>query len=131
MRRLHPPDDEPHRRGVGLTPEGDVGGLGHVGGPLHPVWDGPPVRLGYRLDQIAQGLALADGDGEADLRLATDGHDGMGIEAAVGPHRELSFGAGVAYPPHRLPQEVGGTPNGVGPALPQPGHQHLTAASSG
>ena len=63
--------------------------------------DGPPVRLGYRLDQIAQ--ALADGDGEADLRLAADGRDGMGIEAAVGPHCELSFGVGVAYPPHGLP----------------------------
>ena len=23
-RRLHPPDDEPHRRGVGLSPEGSV-----------------------------------------------------------------------------------------------------------
>ena len=28
-RGLHPPDDEPHRRGVGLTLEGGVAGLGH------------------------------------------------------------------------------------------------------
>ena len=28
-RRLHPPDDEPHRRGVGFTLEGGIGGLGH------------------------------------------------------------------------------------------------------
>ena len=53
----------------------------------------------------------------------------MGVEAAVGPHRELSPGPGVAHPPHRLPQEVGGTPSGVGPALAQPGHQHVAGAS--
>ena len=28
-RGLHPPDDEPYRRGAGLTLEGGVGGLGH------------------------------------------------------------------------------------------------------
>ena len=37
--RLHPPDDEPYRRGI---------------------------RLGYRLDEIPQAFVLADGDGEAD-----------------------------------------------------------------
>ncbi len=52
----------------------------------------------------------------------------MGIEAAVGPHGELSPGPGVAHPPHRLPQEVGGAPGGVGPALAQPGHQHVAGA---
>ena len=57
------------------------------------------------------------------------GDDGVGVEAAVGPHRELSPGPGVAHPPHRLPQEVGGTPSGVGPALAQPGHQHVAGAS--
>ena len=31
-RRLHPPDDEPHRRGAGFTLEGDIGGLCHIGG---------------------------------------------------------------------------------------------------
>ena len=36
-RRLHPPDDEPHRRGDGLSPEGGVGGFGHSGGAVHPV----------------------------------------------------------------------------------------------
>ena len=51
------------------------------------------------------------------------------VEAAVGPHRELSPGPGVAHPPHRLPQEVGGAPSGVGPALAQPGHQHVAGAS--
>ena len=35
--RLHPPDDEPHRRGVGLGLEGSVGSLGHIGGAVHPV----------------------------------------------------------------------------------------------
>ena len=35
-RRLHPPDDEPHRRGVRLGLEGGVGGFGHIGGAVHP-----------------------------------------------------------------------------------------------
>ena len=52
----------------------------------------------------------------------------MGIEAAAGPHRELSLDSGVAYPPHRLTQEVGGAAGGVGAALPQPGHQHVAGA---
>ncbi len=50
---LHP-GNEPHRCGVGLTLEGGVGGLGHIGGAVHPVWDGRPVRLGYGLDQVPQ-----------------------------------------------------------------------------
>ena len=35
------------------------------------------------------------------------GDHGVGIEAAVGPHRELSPGPGMAHSPHRLTQEVG------------------------
>ena len=104
-RGLHPPDDEPHRRGIGLAPEGNVSGLGHIGGAVHPVGDGSPVRLGYGFNEIAQAGTLADGDGEADLRLATDGDDGVGIEAAVGPHRELPLGPSMAHPSHALPQE--------------------------
>ena len=50
----------------------------------------------------------------------------MGVEAAVGPHCELSLGPGAAHSPHRLAQEVGGSPSRVRPALPQPGHEHLT-----
>ena len=68
----HPADDEPHRRGAGLTLERSVSSLGHIGPTLHPVGDGPPVRLGYGLYQVAQALAQADGDGEADVRLAAD-----------------------------------------------------------
>ena len=52
----------------------------------------------------------------------------MGVEAAVGPHGKLSGGPSVAHPSHRLPQEVGGAPGGVGPALPEPGHQHVAGA---
>ena len=52
----------------------------------------------------------------------------VGIETAVGPHRELSPGSAVAYPSHRLPQEVSSAPNGDGPALAQPGHQHVAGA---
>ena len=128
VRGLHPPDDEPHRRGIGLAPEGSVSGLGHVGGAVHPVRYGRPVSLGYRLDQVPQALVLAHGDGVADLRLAADGDDGVGIEAAVGPHRELAPGAGVAHPSHCLAQEVGGAPGSVGAALAQPGHQHVPGA---
>ena len=128
-RGLHAPDDEPHRRGVGPTLEGSVAGFGHVGGAVHPVGDGRPVLLGYGLDETAQASTLADGDGEADIHPAAGGDDGVGVEAAVGPHRELSPGPGVAHPPHRLTQEVGGAPSGVGPALAQPDHQHVAGAS--
>ena len=44
---------------------------------------------------------LADGDGEADIHLAADRDQGVGIEATVGLHRELSSGPAVAHPPHR------------------------------
>ena len=47
--------------------------------------NGSPVRLGYRLDEIAQALVLADGDGEADIHLAADGYHAMSVEPAVGP----------------------------------------------
>ena len=124
----HPADDEAHRSGAGLTPERSVFSLGHVGGALHPVGYGPPVPLGYGLYQISQVLAQADGDGEADIRLAADLDQGVGVEAAVGPHRELSTGPGVAHPAHRLPQEVVSAPGGVGPTLPETGHQHLAGA---
>ena len=110
-RWLHPPDDEPHRHGVGLTLEGGVGGLGHVGGAVHPVGNRRPVLLGYGLDDIPQAGVLADGDGEADIHCAADRDQGVGIEAAVGPHRELSPGPAVAHPAHRLTQEVGGAPS--------------------
>ena len=72
-----------------------------------------------RFNEIAQAGTLADGDGEADLRLATDGDHDVGVEAAGGPHRELSPGPGVAHPSHGLPQEVGGAAGGVGAALAQ------------
>ena len=124
-RGLHPTDDEPHRCGVGFTLEGGVASLRHVGGAVHPVGYGRPVLLGYGLDKIVQAFVLADGDGVADIHLTADGDQGVGIEAAVGPHRELSPGPAVAHPSHRLAQEVGGAPSGVGPALAQPGHQHV------
>ena len=78
---------------------------------------------------MAQAGVLPNGDGEADIQLAADGDDGVGVEAAVGPHRELSSGPAVAHPSHRLPQEVGGAASGVGAALAQPGHQHVAGAS--
>ena len=63
-------------------------------------------------------MVLPNGDGETDIQLAADGDDGVSVEAAVGPHRELSFGPGVAHPPYRLAQEVSGTPSsGARPSL--------------
>ena len=126
----NPPDDEPHRRGAGLTGEGGAGDFGHVGGSVHPVGDGTPVRLGYGLYQVPQVLAQADGDGEADFQLGAGLEHGVGVEAAVGPHRELPLGPGVAHPAQRLPQEMSRSPGGIGPALPETGHQHLTGAGS-
>ena len=73
---------------------------------------------------------LADGDGEAHVQLAADGDHVVGIEAAVGPHRELPAGPAVAHPAHRLTQEVGGAAGGVGTALAQPGHQHVAGSGS-
>ena len=127
-RRLHPPDDEPHRRGVRLGLEGGVGGFGHIGGAVHPVRNRRPGIFGYRLDEIPQAFVLADGDGEADIHPAADGDHGVGIEAAVSPHCELPPGPAVAHPPHRLPQEVGGAAGGVGQALAQASHQHVAGA---
>ena len=40
----------------------------------------------------------------------------------------MSGGSGVSHSAQRLPQEVGGAPGGVGPALTQLGHQHLAGA---
>ena len=127
-RGFHPPDDEPHRGGAGFTLEGCICDLGHVGGTLHPVGNGSPVILGYGLYDLPQALVLADGDGEADIHLAADGDDGVNVETAVGPHCDLALGPGVAHPSQRLPQEVGGAPGGVGPALAQPGQQHVAGA---
>ena len=98
------------------------------GGALHPIGDGRPVFLGYGLDELAQALVLADGDGEADVLIAADGDHGVGVKAAVGPHGEWSGGSSVADPTHRFPQEVGGAPSGVGPALAQPRHQHVAGS---
>ena len=85
--------------GVGLILEGGVGGLRHRGGAIHPVGDRRPVRLGYRLNKIVQAFVLTDGDGEADIHFTADRDQGVGIEATVGPHRELSPGSAVANRP--------------------------------
>ena len=65
-----------------------IGGLGHIGGAVHPVGNRRPVLLGDRLDQLPQAFVLADGDGEADTHFAADGDESVGIEAAVGAHRD-------------------------------------------
>ena len=124
---LHSAYDEPHRRGVGLTVEGHVGGLRHVGDAVQPVRDGRPVRLRYGLDEIAQAGVLADGDGEADLHLAADGDRSVVVEAAVGVHRELTRGSTVAHRSHGFTQEV----SCVSPAPAQSRHEHIAGSGPG
>ena len=63
-----------------------------------------------------------------DIHFPAGGNDSVGVEAAVGPHRELPAGPSVAHPPHRFTQEVGGATSGVGPALAQPAHQHVAGS---
>ena len=123
-----PADDETHRFGVGLTTKGYVGGLSHVGCAVHPVGYGSPVLLRYGLYEIAQSGVLTDGDGEADTCLSAYGDDVMGVEATVGAYGELSCGPGAAHPAHRLTQEVGCAPGGIGAARSQPGHQHVAGS---
>ena len=74
-----------YRRGVRLGLEGGAGGLGHIGGTVHPVRNRRPGIFGYRLDEIVQAFVLADGDGEADIHLAAAGYHAMSVEPAVGP----------------------------------------------
>ena len=131
-RRLHPPDNEPHRCGVQLDLERGVSRLGDIGCAVHPVGNGSPVLLWYRLDQVPQAFVLADGDGEA-------GHPFPGRRKQQCGRRSrcrartvsCPLAPPVAHPPHRLPQEVGGAAGGVGAALAQPGHQHVAAAGGG
>ena len=56
------------------------------------------------------------------------GHHLSRQPGAVGgeaPRGEMVQPDAVANPDHRFTQEVGGAAGGVGPALPQPGHQHV------
>ena len=52
----------------------------------------------------------------------------MGSRSPVGPQ---IWPLVRTHPAQRLPQEVGGAPGGVGPALSEPGHQHVAAAGGG
>ena len=77
-------------KAFGTTSEiSSVSRLGDIGGAVHPVGNGSPVILWYRLDQVPQAGALADGDREADIHFPAGGNDSVGVDAAVGPHREL------------------------------------------
>lgn len=69
---------------------------------------------------------LAHRDREADIHLAAGSDHRVGVEAAVGAHRELTARSGLADPPHRLREGVGRAPSAVRPARAQPCHQHLT-----
>ena len=63
-------------------------------GAVHPIRDLPPAQVG----------TLAMVMEKRTFSLATDGDHGVGVEAAVGPHRELPLGPGMAQP-HGLPRE--------------------------
>ena len=73
-RGLHPPDDEPHRRGV---LEGEVVSATSA---APPVGNRRPGIFRYGPD-IVQAFVLAEGDGEA-IHLAADGYHAMSVEAA-------------------------------------------------
>ena len=60
--------------------------------------------------------------------LPAGGNDSVGVEAAVGPHCELSPDPAVANPAHRFTQEVRRAAGGVGAALAQTGHQHVAGS---
>ena len=96
--------------GVCLGLEGGAGGLGHIGGTVHPVRNRRPGIFGYRLDEMAQAFVLADGDGEAHVHLAADGYHAMSVEAAVGPYRELLRGPRRSVPAPPSPAESGRRP---------------------
>ena len=71
---------------------------------------------------------LANGDGEANALVATGGNDSVGVEAAVGPHGEWTGGFGVTHSAGGFTQDVCGASGRVGPALPQPRHQHVAGS---
>ena len=73
---------------------------------------------------------LTQGDGVADALALAGGDDVAVVEAAVGPHGELTRGPGVAHAAHRLPQEVIGAPSSVGSTLAQSGHQRVPGTRS-
>lgn len=123
---LHAADDEPGGLRALLPGERRVGRLGHVGAALEPVRDGAPGVLRDRLDELVEPAVEAHRDAEAHAHRPADPHDLVGIEAAVGPQGELAARARVADPPDRLAQEVGRSPGGVGAALAQAGHEHVT-----
>ena len=85
--RLHPPDDEQAYRRERLTSawKGRVGGLGHIGGTVHPVRNRrTQASSGIASDEIVQAFVLAWMVMEKrNIHLAADGDHGVGIEAAV------------------------------------------------
>ena len=116
--------------------------------PFQAEADAAPVRLIVRRVKPTPGSQLAlfakysyhgfitDRDGEL-LELEADHRRHAEIENAI---RDLKYGVGLNHLPSgrfaangawlavHLPQEVGGAAGGVGPALAQPGHQHVSGA---
>ena len=131
-RRLHPPDNRaaPARRpawsGTGCKSISATSAAHR----LMPVGNGSPVLLWYRLDQVPQAGALADGDREADIHFPAGGNDSVERRSRCRPAcSELSPGPAVAHPPHRSHAGSGRRHGRCWPrALAQPGHQHLAGA---
>ena len=106
VRRLHPTDDEPYRRGVRLGLEWGVGGHGRIG------WHRPSSKESASrhlrrivLDEIpprraSWRMAMA----KRTSHPAADCDHFLRIEAAVGPHRELAAGSAGAHPGQRFTQ---------------------------
>jgi hypothetical protein len=99
------PDGDPDAdggpdRGPSVGPrvarKGGVHRLGHVGTVGDPIWDRGPCLFGERLDQAPDRGVLADRDAEPDIGPPADRDHLRGIEATVGPPRELSARARFA-----------------------------------
>jgi len=102
---------------------GDVG----AGDPRSgkPVRDRLPRRLVDRVDRSSDPLVLPSSDREPDVEFGGRRDHRLGVERAVGPHRQLPGGAGVPYPADGLGQEaLRASGGGRGPAA-QPAHQQL------
>ena len=96
-RGLDPPDNEPHRHGVGLALEGDVFSLRHVGGARG---DGEERVISSLAGVIvalrtllAQPVGLADGgvqvDGQRIIARTCPSRPGQGDQIGLGPVVQL------------------------------------------
>src|SRR5665811_2410976 len=96
--------------------------------PAIAVRDRGPGLFGDRLDQATHAPMLAERDGKADVGLAADPDDVVGIEARVGPDDEVAARSGSAHPADRLSQKAPGAAHGVRVAASEAGVEDVSCA---